>query len=37
MANEIFCEKCGRTKNEKEFYGSHNLEKYPNGKVTPCK
>ena len=34
---QIFCTKCKRTMNEKEFYGSNNLEKYPNGKLNICK
>lgn len=38
MADQlIYCEKCGRALNEKEFYGSNNLEKYPNGKLKQCK
>ena len=38
MADQlIYCEKCGRAQNEKEFYGSNNLEKYPNGKLNKCK
>ena len=28
MANH-YCEKCNRTMDEKEFYRSNNLEKYP--------
>lgn len=32
-----FCEKCGKTMDEKEFYTSRNLEKYPDGKVNQCK
>ena len=33
-----FCDKCKKTINEKEFYGSNNLEKYPNdGKFSMCK
>lgn len=34
---QIFCEKCKRTISSKEFYGSNNLEKYPDGKVHICK
>jgi hypothetical protein len=35
MANDnmIYCEKCRKTMNEKNFFSSNNLEKYPNGKV----
>jgi len=32
-----FCEKCGLTKDVKEFYSSRNLEKYPDGKMNICK
>ena len=32
-----FCDKCKKTINEKEFYGSNNLEKYPDGKLNTCK
>ena len=32
-----YCKKCKGTKNEKEFYGSNNLEKYPTGRVDLCK
>ena len=32
--NMIYCEKCRKTMNEKNFFSSNNLEKYPNnGKV----
>lgn len=35
---QYFCEKCGRTMDETQFYTSHNLEKYPNGgKLKQCK
>lgn len=40
MADEklyYYCEKCHKTMVEKEFYGSHNLEKYPEGKLNQCK
>ena len=34
----IYCEKCRKTMNEKNFFSSNNLEKYPNkGKVNQCK
>lgn len=37
MANH-YCEKCNRTMDEKEFYRSNNLEKYPeNGLMNQCK
>ena len=29
----FYCEKCHKTLAEKEFYGSNNLEKYPEGKL----
>lgn len=32
-----YCEKCKRTMDEKEFYGSNNLEKYPETKLNQCK
>jgi hypothetical protein len=34
---EIFCSKCKKTKGAINFYQSHNLEKYPNGKLNMCK
>ena len=35
---QYFCEKCGRTMDETQFYTSKNLEKYPNdGKLKQCK
>ena len=38
MAEQIYCQKCGRTKSAEEFYISNNLEKYPNdGKLNQCK
>ena len=38
MAQESFyCEKCNRTMNADQFYGSNNLEKYPEGKMRQCK
>ena len=32
-----YCEKCKRSQNEKNFYGSNNLDKYPDGKLNICK
>ena len=33
-----YCQKCGTTKDEKEFYLSNNVEKYPpNGRLNICK
>lgn len=32
-----YCEKCGLTKDDKEFYTSNNLEKYPTGRMNQCK
>lgn len=32
-----YCEKCGLTKDEKEFYVTKNLEKYPTGHLNQCK
>lgn len=38
MAGQYYCEKCGRTMDETQFYTSNNLEKYPNnGKLKTCK
>lgn len=35
---QYFCDKCGRTMDENQFYTSNNLEKYPNnGKLRQCK
>lgn len=35
---QCYCEKCGRTMDETQFYTSNNLEKYPNaGKLKQCK
>lgn len=33
----IFCDKCKKTMRADDFYGSNNLEKYPNGKLKQCK
>ena len=32
-----YCIKCKKVLNSKNFYSSHNLEKYPNGKINICK
>lgn len=32
-----FCEKCHKAMRADEFYGSNNLEKYPDGKLNVCK
>ena len=37
MAESFYCEKCNRTMNADQFYGSNNLEKYPEGKLHKCK
>ena len=37
MAESYYCEKCNRTMNADQFYGSNNLEKYPEGKLRQCK
>ena len=34
---QIFCERCHKVMNAKEFYGSNNLEKYPDCKIHICK
>ena len=35
--DSYFCDKCHKTLRADEFYGSNNLEKYPNGKLSQCK
>ena len=37
MAESFYCEKCNRTMSADQFYGSNNLEKYPEGKLRQCK
>ena len=37
MSNTYYCQKCGRTMDETNFYGSYNIEKYPTGKLNECK
>ena len=37
MADSYYCEKCNRTMSADQFYGSNNLEKYPEGKLKQCK
>lgn len=38
MAKEqYYCKKCNRTMGADQFYGSNNLEKYPEGKLDICK
>lgn len=37
MADTYYCEKCNRTMAADQFYGSNNLEKYPEGKLKQCK
>ena len=37
MAETLYCEKCNRTHSSDQFYGSNNLEKYPEGKLKQCK
>ena len=38
MAETYYCEKCNKTMSADQFYGSNNLEKYPNGgKFNQCK
>lgn len=33
----MYCQKCNKTMDEGQFYGSNNLEKYPEGKLHQCK
>lgn len=37
MAESYYCEKCNRTMDASQFYGSNNLAKYPDGKLRQCK
>jgi hypothetical protein len=37
MADSYYCSKCNRTMGAEQFYGSNNLEKYPEGKLKQCK
>ena len=37
MAESYYCEKCNRTMNADQFYGSNNTDKYPEGKLHKCK
>ena len=34
---QFYCKKCNRTMSADQFYGSSNLEKYPEGKLDTCK
>lgn len=36
-ADQYYCKKCNRTMAAEQFYGSNNLEKYPEGKLDSCK
>lgn len=36
-ANMLYCEKCKKTIDEKQFYSSKRLDKYPSGKFSKCK
>ena len=37
MPEAYYCDKCNRTMDGGQFYGSNNLEKYPDGKLKQCK
>ena len=37
MAESFYCEKCNKTMNADQFYGSNNTDKYPEGKLHQCK
>lgn len=37
MADAYYCEKCKKTMSGDNFYGTNNLEKYPEGKFNICK
>ena len=36
-SDQKFCEECHKVMRVEEFYGSNNLEKYPDGKFNRCK
>ena len=35
--DSLFCKRCGKVMKPINFYGTNNLEKYPNGKLDLCK
>ena len=37
VEENYYCEKCKRTMDAKQFYGSNNLDKYADGKLRQCK
>ena len=37
MAKSYYCKRCNHTLREDQFYGTNNLEKYPEGKLMQCK
>ena len=37
MPEQYYCKKCNRTMGADQFYGSNDLQKYPNGKLDTCK
>lgn len=37
MVEVMYCDKCHKTMDASNFYGSNNLEKYPDGKLHQCK
>ena len=37
VKQQYYCKKCNRTMGADQFYGSNNLEKYPEGKLDTCK
>lgn len=37
MAESYYCEKCNRTMDASQFYGSNNTSKYPDSKLRQCK
>ena len=37
MAESFYCEKCNRTMNPDQFYGTNNTDKYVDGKLRQCK
>ena len=37
MSEQFYCKRCNQTMRAEQFYGSNNLEKYPEGKLDLCK
>ena len=37
MTEAFYCEKCKRTMDGNQFYGTNKIDKYPEGKLRQCK